>query len=88
MYLELWRFGILGPLFLRCAGTLTLALSYSFNSALNSFTFPNAWKISRIIPVYKNGPKTDFTNYGPIRIEYNFSKIFESIIYNNIYCGA
>ena len=48
--------------------------------------FPDILKIGRITPIYKNkGSKQNFNNYRPISILAIFGKIFEKIIYKNLY---
>ena len=41
-------------------------------------------KIARVIPLFKSGDKSTFTNYRPISILPAFSKILERIVYNRI----
>ena len=36
-------------------------------------------KIAKIIPIFKNGQKTEFTNYRPISILSQFSKILQKL---------
>lgn len=38
------------------------------------------WKFSNVIPIYKSGPRTDISNYRPVCISNNFSKIFDSML--------
>jgi hypothetical protein len=38
-------------------------------------------KYSQITPIFKNGDKTELTNYRPISLLGSFSKIFEKLIY-------
>jgi hypothetical protein len=47
--------------------------------------FPAKWKESRLCPIFKNGDKSDITNYRPIAIINNFAKIFEFILFERIY---
>ncbi|XP_043468329.1 uncharacterized protein LOC122502374 [Leptopilina heterotoma] len=63
-----------------CITTLAFPLSYIFNIALNTATFPRVWKTAKVIPVFKSGDKTDCKNYRPIAIIPNFAKIFEFTI--------
>ena len=37
-------------------------------------------EIAKIIPIFKNGQKTEFTNYRPISILSQFSKILEKLL--------
>ena len=41
-------------------------------------------KIARVIPLFKNGNANDFTNYRPISLLSQFSKILEKIFYNRM----
>jgi len=41
---------------------------------------PDQWKISRIIPLHKKGPKKEMSNYRPISNLCAISKIFEKLI--------
>lgn len=68
-----------------CAAAFSKPLCHLFNLVLQCSEYPTAWKASRICPVLKKGDPKDVTNYRPISILCNFSKIFESIIYSNIY---
>ena len=50
------------------------------NSSIEENMFPDILKLSKVIPIFKNGCKTDPSNYRPITILSNFSKIFEKVI--------
>ena len=41
-------------------------------------------KIARVIPLFKNGNIDDFTNYRPISLLSQFSKILENIFHNRM----
>ena len=47
---------------------------------LSSGIFPNA----RVIPIYKAGEKDLFTNYRPVSLFHQFSKILEKIYYSRL----
>ena len=47
--------------------------------------FPKELKLARVIPIFKSGDKSLITNYRPISVLSFFSKIFEKIMYNNLY---
>ena len=52
------------------------------NLSLSSGIFPDDMKIPRVIPLYKAGKKDLFTNYRPVSLLPQFSKILEKI-YNS-----
>ena len=56
-----------------------------FQNSAKLYYFPDIWKRSNIIPVYKNNDKRLVENYRPISILPIFGKIFEKIIFNKIY---
>ncbi|CAB4032478.1 Hypothetical predicted protein [Paramuricea clavata] len=47
--------------------------------------FPSEWKIARVIPLQKKGSRSVLDNYGPISILPVISKIFEKILYEQLY---
>ena len=54
------------------------------NLCIRQATFPDTFKIARVTPVYKKGCKEDVSNYRPISILNNLSRIFESFIQSRI----
>jgi hypothetical protein len=68
-----------------CRHLLAPPLKVIFNSIIKCSAFPVKCKESRITPVYKNGDRCEITNYRPIAIINNFSKIFELVLFNRIY---
>ena len=47
--------------------------------------FPDAFIKSKSVPVFKKGDSSLLNNYRPISILATISKIFESVIYNQLY---
>ncbi|XP_045463755.1 uncharacterized protein LOC123673311 [Harmonia axyridis] len=68
-----------------CIGVLVLPLKHIYDLILKTSTFPTRWKAAKIIPVLKKGDSSIISNYGPISILCNFSKLFEIILFNAIY---
>ena len=56
-----------------------------FNSSIKSGVFPQEWKCAKVIPLFKQGDHSDLNNYRPISIIPVVAKVFERIIYDQIY---
>ena len=52
---------------------------------LTTGIFPQSFNISKIIPLYKKGDHSLLTNYRPISLLPTISKVFERIIYDQMY---
>ncbi len=52
---------------------------------INTGIFPDKLKIGKIIHIFKNDDETQFTNYRPISLLPIISKIFEKIIFKQLY---
>ena len=60
-------------------------LTYLINRSFDEGAFPNSLKKAKVIPLHKEGPKTDENNYRPISLLTVWSKIFERVMYNRMY---
>ena len=60
-------------------------LAYIMNRSLASGSFPQFLKIARVIPIFKAGDPNQLGNYRPISILPIFSKIFEKIVFKQLY---
>ena len=67
------------------APVISDAMTYIFNQAVTLCTFPNGWKIARVIPLFKNGQRNLPGNYRPISILPALSKVMERILYTQLY---
>lgn len=54
-------------------------LTYICNLSFTTGSFPQKMKIAKIIPLYKAGEKHHFTNYRPVSLLCQFSKILEKL---------
>ena len=52
---------------------------------MQSGVFPTEWKMANVVPVYKKNDKQNIQNYRPVSLLPIFGKIFERIIYNEMY---
>ncbi len=56
-------------------------ITHIINHAIQNDSFPQKWKIAKVIPLYKGkGSKEDLSNYRPISLLPTFSKIIEKIL--------
>ena len=55
------------------------------NQSLKNGIFPSKLKIANVNPIYKKDDETLFTNYRPISLLPVISKIFERIMYNQVF---
>ena len=60
-------------------------LSLIINQLLSTGIFPSKLKIANIIPLHKNNEKYPLDNYRPISLLPSISKVFERIVYNQLY---
>ena len=68
-----------------CGNSTWKPLSIFFNDCLNDGKFPHEWKKANIVPVHNKGNKQNLKNYRPISLLPIYSKIFESLIYDEMF---
>ena len=56
-----------------------------FNYCIDIGDYPQEFKNADIIPVHKKKEKSDKNNYRPVSILPNLSKIYEEIMYNQLF---
>ena len=61
------------------------SLTLIFNQAITLSSFPDEWKIARVIPLYKNGQRNIPGNYRPMSVLPAISKIMERILYDQLH---
>jgi len=59
---------------------LSLVLSHLINISILTGHFPSIFKTAKIIPLHKKGPRNQVSNYRPIAILSNLSKVFEKFV--------
>jgi len=61
------------------------SLAYICNLSLCTTTFPSDWKQAKVTPIFKEGVKSDVSNYRPISVLSIISKILERAVHNQLY---
>ena len=68
-----------------CEPELSYILAELFNKCLKESCFPDCWKISSVVPVFKNvGERSTAKNYYPVSLLSVVSKVFEKFVINRI----
>ena len=52
----------------KCIDVIVKPLTNIFNKSLNTGVFPDSMKTAEVVPIFKSGNKSDFTNYRPISL--------------------
>ncbi len=68
------------------APAISSSLARIINYCIDNSCVPSAWKLARVIPIYKGkGSKSNMSNYQPIAVLPLLSKIFERHIHTSLY---
>ena len=66
-----------------CEPELLYILTKLFNKCLKESCFPDCWKVSSVVPVFKNvGDRFTTENYHPVSLVSVVSKVFEKLVNN------
>ena len=64
----------------KCEPELSYILGELFNMCLKESWFPDCWKVSSVVPVFKNvGERSTAKNYRPVSLLSVVSKVFENL---------
>ena len=64
---------------------ITFNISKSLTIVINQMLFPDAFKVAKIIPIFKKGDSSLLVNYRPISLLPTISKVFERVIHDQMY---
>ena len=64
--------------------TFTDVLAMMINNSFEFGIFPEPLKTARVVPIYKEGSKTEVSNYRPISLLSSFSKIYEKTMHGRL----
>ena len=67
------------------ASIIAPSLTSIFSKSILTGIYPNDWKAAKVTPLLKKGIKSDPNNYRPISVIPVVSKVFEKIVYNQLY---
>ena len=68
-----------------CKPELSYILAEIFNKCLKESCFPDCWKVSLVVPVFKKvEERSTAKNYHPVSLLSVVSKVFENLVNNRI----
>ncbi|XP_065658485.1 uncharacterized protein LOC136083001 [Hydra vulgaris] len=67
-----------------CSEELSAELLFD-GASIHQGNFPERLKLARVIPIHKEGDRSNISNYRPISVLSIFSNILERIIFNRVY---
>ena len=67
------------------AGIVAPSLTQILNKIISTSILPTDWKLTKVTPVFKKGKKDDMNNYRSISVISVAAKIFEKLIFEQLY---
>ena len=68
-----------------CELELSYILAELFNKYLKESCFPDCWKVSSVVPIFKNvGERSTAKNYHPVSLFSVVTKVFENFLNSRI----
>ena len=67
------------------AGVVAPSPTRIFNKIISTGIFRTDWKLAKVTPIFKKGRKDDMNNYRPISVISVVAKIFEKLIFEQLY---
>ena len=66
---------------------LATPLTNLFNYCIRTSTLPSDWKMSNVTPIHKKDEVTDKNNYRPVSVLPAISKLFEKVMFDQLYAS-
>jgi len=76
--------GISSMILKYCAKVISKLFSHICNFSLTNGIFPDRCKYALVLPVYKQGKRTNRSNYQPISLLLSLSKVLEIMMFNRL----
>jgi hypothetical protein len=67
-----------------CKHAIAKHLTHICNASLNQGIYPDRLKFAIVMPIYKQGGKTDVANYRPVSLQTTFVKMLEKVMYSRL----
>ena len=77
--------GISNTLLKTIKNDISQSLTIIINQMMTTGIFPDAFKLSKVIPLFKKGDSSLLVNYRPISLLPTISKVFERVIHDQMY---
>ena len=77
--------GVSNKLLKFAAHIVAPTLTEIFTTSINTGIFPTEWKIAKVTPILKKGKKNDLNNYRLISVIPTVAKIFEKVVYEQLF---
>ena len=68
-----------------CVDLICILVCNIFNQSISLGIFPDDWKCAIVTPLFKVGDRNDVNNYRPISVILVVAKVFEIIVYDQLY---
>ena len=78
--------GITSRILKICDDSISTPLFIIYKNCISKGHFPKKWKKANVAPIHKKNERNLASNYRPISLLPICGKIFEKIIYDNLYC--
>ena len=65
--------------------SLENSIAMLFSTSFETSIFPELWKVYRVVPIYKEGDKSEKSYYRPMLVLPVISRLFQRLVYDQLY---